>query len=173
MALVEALVACTLLAVGVTALLQLFSGSAHVARDGAATTRASALAVQKVEELRALAFTVDAAGQAVTDRSSDTARSPESSRGGTGLTPSSALSLLRDTDGYVDYLDHAGAKVASPADAAFRRRWSVSACAGCGSEALVLEVVVRPLSQTDAAVTAVHRGPGEARLLLLRRRGLP
>ena len=173
MALVEALVACTVLAVGVTALVQLFSGSAQVARDGAVTTRASALAAQKLEELRALAFTVDAAGQIVTDRSSDTARSPESSLGGTGLTPSSGLSLGSDTDGYVDYVDDAGAKVATAAEAAFRRRWSVGACAGCGSEALVLEVVVRPLSQADAAVTALHRGRGEARLLLLRRRGLP
>jgi type II secretory pathway pseudopilin PulG len=86
--LVETLVATTMLAVGLTALAQLFAISVKnnsVAKNGTFT---SVLASQKIEQLRGLTYGFDVLGLPITDTTTNTTVSPETPTGGTGLAPS-------------------------------------------------------------------------------------
>jgi type II secretory pathway pseudopilin PulG len=170
-ALIEAIVASTVLAVGVVGLLQLVSVSAQAARDAAATTDAASLAAQKLEELRSLAFGIGVDGRFVTDTVSDTTTTPERPVGGTGLTPSPPMALSRDTPGYVDHVDQYGVKVADAAHAAFTRRWSIVPLPAFPEQALVIQVFATRRPPRGVAVESGVRRPGEALVLTIRRRG--
>src|SRR5471030_3520726 len=91
--LLEVLVAMTIVAVGGVALAQLFALSTRANLHARQTTLAALLAQQKMEQLRGLAWSVDALGQPVSDVASDTTVVPEAASGGTGLTPSPAGAL--------------------------------------------------------------------------------
>ncbi len=172
-ALVEALVACGVLALGVVALVQLFVVSAQAARDAGDTTVAASLAGQKAEELRGLVYGVDAAGASLTDTSSDTATSPESATGGTGLSTSPRSSLVRDTPGYVDYVDQHGTKVGEPAAGTFTRRWSITPLPESPDRALVVQVWVTRRAGPYSEAPGHGRLPGQASVVTVRRRGQP
>src|SRR5262249_4950404 len=106
---------------------------------------AQLLAEEKMEELRALPFTVDAQGHAIT-------------ASGLGLSPPGALTT--NVDGHCDLFDRRGAplRAGSTAAAPFIRRWSVEPLAASPDSALVLQVLV------------VRRPAGETRLMTMRAR---
>ena len=104
------------------------SRSADVAR---ATTAATMLAGQKLEQLRALAFAFTVDGAPVDDRESDASDWPGAVTGGRGLSLSPPGTLAANTTGFVDYLDGRGQWLghgsSPPAGTAFVRRWSIEA----------------------------------------------
>jgi hypothetical protein len=105
------------------------------------------LAVQKVEQLRSLAWRFVDAGvlQPVSDSTTDLSREPMTAGGG-GLSPSPTGTLSANTPGYVDYLDKHGRWVgtgpAPPASAVFIRRWNVALLPSSPGDSLVLRVLV-------------------------------
>src|SRR5581483_4026066 len=105
------IVATTILAGALLLLGQVVLAATRGTTDAAALSYATVLACQKMDQLRALVMSVDAAGVTTTDTSTDTAAVPEQSPGGTGLTPSPPSSTDVDTSGYVDFLDDAGASL--------------------------------------------------------------
>src|SRR5690349_17697133 len=86
--LIEALIASTILLAGLSVLAQLFGASSTTSRRSELTTSATVLAIEKMEQLRGLAWGFDALGLGRSDFSSDIAAFPERSNGGSGLTPS-------------------------------------------------------------------------------------
>jgi prepilin-type N-terminal cleavage/methylation domain-containing protein len=155
--LIEVMVASAVLAGAVLSAAQLFAAATASTADARAVGEGTVLAWQKLEQLRSLAFTSDDLGMPVTDASTDTAASPERPFGGTGLNPSPAGTLVRDTDGYVDYLDGHGTLLGGgaplPAAARYRRRWAIET--RDGPDLLVLRVRVLPAGREVEAANIV------------------
>ena len=106
---------------------QLFAASTIAnlsARTGTSTT---AMAEQKMEQIRSLTWGFDTAGQGlpVSDTTTNLAVYPFTSSG-TGLNPSPANSLEQNVTGCFDYVDAAGAWVGTGDDAARHRRLSAA-----------------------------------------------
>jgi prepilin-type N-terminal cleavage/methylation domain-containing protein len=147
--LLEVMVALGLLVGGVLAVAQLLVAAARTAQVSRATTVATSVAAQKLEQLRSLTwgYTVDGAPV-------------------DGLEPSPPGALAADTAGFVDYLDDRGVAVGSglspPAQAMFTRRWSAEVDDGSvPPEIMMLRVVVlrREVSSvrsSDGATTWVE-----------------
>ena len=153
--LLEVLVATTLLFVGVAALAGLSMMATHANTTARATTFASLLAAQKMEELRALPWGYDALGQPRSD-----------------LTPSPPDALSRNVSGYCDFLDAAGRSLGTgsspPAQALFVRRWSIEPMPSNPANTLVLHVLVtRIRSDQSGASDAL---PGDVSLVTVRTR---
>jgi prepilin-type N-terminal cleavage/methylation domain-containing protein len=141
--LIEALVAMTIMLVGVLPLAQLMAASTKSNSSARANSLATLLAAAKVESLRAIEWR------------------------GAGLAPSPAGALSTNTPGYVEYLDGRGATLSDsglvagtpPVGTVYLRRWSVVALPATLS-AVVLQVVVKPWPDRGAAdaarVTAVR-----------------
>ena len=145
--LLEALVACGLIVVLAAGVARLTLASVAAVRASGDETLALLLAVQKIEQLRSLAWGPAPAGGgplsvAAPDPSGAGDRPP-----GVGASP--ADSLDRNVPGYVDYLNGRGARVGGgarpPAGTAFVRRWSVQPAAVMPGDLRVLDVVVLPL----------------------------
>ena len=174
--LIEVLAATTIMVVAVTALARLFVMSTRANYNAKTTTFATVLAVQKMEQLRGLAWGFDTLGLPISDTTTDTSVVPESSTGGTGLTPSPSGSLQQKTSGYCDFLDANGRSLGGgttpPAAAAFIRRWSIEPLPTNPSNTIVIQVLVRPFGGRGAAedVTDARRLPGEARIVSVRTR---
>lgn len=140
---------------------------------------ASMLAVAQIERLRGLPFEFDVAPPAGVFRHTDLSTNvamPGLEEGGAGLTASPPGALLRDTDGYVDYLDAAGRWVgnwaAPSADAAYVRRWAITPLPASPEDAIVLQVLVAPIAlerRLGPRVDAARR-PGDCWLTLVRAR---
>lgn len=139
------------------------------------------LASSRLEQLRGLEFRFEDGGAGppvrFTDRTTDLA-APEPRTGGRGLAPAPPGCLLRDTSGYVDYLDAGGRWLAAgdtpPPGAHYARRWSVSPLPSSPLDALVLQVLVTPVAQELAAGARLDaaRRPGDVWLTLVRTRVL-
>jgi type II secretory pathway pseudopilin PulG len=144
--LLEALVATSIMAVGVAALAQLAALSLYANVRARQTTVAPVLAQQKVEELVAEA----AVG---------------------GLAPSPAGTLARDVAGYCDFVDRAGRPLgvgpSPPADSAFARRWSIEPLPASPAHTSILQVLVIDLRHhaTANAIPSSVRLPGDARVV--------
>ncbi len=140
---------CAALAVGLTPVLIRASTAAGTAR---ARATATAAAVERLEQLRALDWAVadDGAGGDIdiTDVVTGLDVAP-ASLAGTGLGASPAGSLLRDMDGWVDYLDQDGRWMGAggrpPAGALFVRRWNISPLPSAPASALAIQVLVTSL----------------------------
>ncbi len=173
--LIETMVATALLAVALTSLAQLFAISTRanaVAKNGTFT---QILAEQKMEQLRALTWGFDTLGLPVSDTSTNTAVSPETQTGGTGLAPSPSNTLRTNTTGYVDYLDPNGRSLGGgtvlPANTAYIRRWYIEPLPTNPNNTLVIQVLVtRRQNRTDNDTTSVRRLPEEARLVTIKTR---
>jgi hypothetical protein len=142
--LVEAIVATALVATSLAGVAQLF-GMAIAANTASQTsTFTTALAAQKVEQLR---------GERV-------------------LTPSPPHALDEDTPGYVDYVDTHGNAVDernAPGGALYVRRWAVEPLPADSANTVVVQVrVVR-----GGRPVGADRLPGEARLVTVRTRVPP
>lgn len=144
---------CAALAVGLTPVLLRATTAAGRARDRAAATAA---AVERLEQLRALDWGVvdDGAGGELDVTDTSTALDEGlPTLAGTGLAASPPASLLRDIDGWVDYLDGEGrwlaSGVAPPPGARLVRRWNVSPLPSAPALAVARQVLVTP-AETEA-----------------------
>jgi hypothetical protein len=143
--LIEALVATSIMTVGVAALAQLAGLSLYADMQARQTSVAPVLAQQKVEELVAEA----AAG---------------------GLAPSPAGTLTSDVVGYCDFVDRAGRPLGAgpaPPDSAYARRWSIEPLPASSAHTSILQVLVidrRHHAAGNAAPLNV-RLPGDARIV--------
>jgi hypothetical protein len=181
--LVDVLVALAVVmcaAAGVAGLVSVAARAAQTARN---LTSSTTLAVQKMEQLKALTWTyagTDAAAPAVTDLTTDVSVDPHAG-GGRGLGASPAGTLDRNTPGYVDFLDAAGRWVGSgttpPPAAVFVRRWSVEPLPAEADAVLMLQVLVTRVGPERSVALAAgeRRTPlaGDARLATLSARRLP
>jgi type II secretory pathway pseudopilin PulG len=174
--LLEVLFASTMLIVGVAGLAQLFALSTRTNTSARATTFASLLAQQKMEQLRGLTWGFDTLGLPLTDNSTNIAAAVETPTGGTGLTPSPTGTLGNNINGYVDYLDATGKSLGSgsnaPSGTIFVRRWSIEPLPTNPNNTLVLQVLVfrkRNRGSADNA-TGVGRLPDEARIISVKTR---
>ena len=173
--LVETLVATTMLAVALTALAELLVISVKnnaVAKNGTFT---SVLAAQKMEQLRGLTYGFDVLGLPVSDTTTDTAVSPETPTGGTGLAPSPTNTLRANTNGYVDYLDPYGKSLGGgtviPDNTSYIRRWMVETLPTNPNNTIILQVLVtRRRDRGTADAGSVARAPEEARLITVKTR---
>jgi prepilin-type N-terminal cleavage/methylation domain-containing protein len=170
--LIEVLVAMGLLMVVSLGVAQLFAASTQVNLKARAQTSTTALAEQKLEQIRSLTWGFDdqGLGLPVSDVTTNLSVYPPT-KNGTGLNPSPATSIQENTIGYVDFLDGAGTWVGTgttpPASAVYIRRWSIQPLPTNPNNTLVFQVLVttRSNEQVRAAGTASRlRFPGDALL---------
>ena len=166
-ALAEVLVAAALLiaiAVGVS---QVIAGAVRAGVSARTRTIGTALAVQRMEQLRSLTWIeitdeVSGASTPLSDLTTDLSMEPASGSG-PGLQPSPANTLEDNIPPYVDYLDASGAwvghGVTPPREAVYIRRWSVRPLEVDPGNALVLQVLV-----TTARDRSSPRLPEDVRL---------
>ena len=147
--LLEALIACGLIVVLAAGVAQLTLASVRAVRTAGDETRALLLAVQKMEQLRSLAWDREPAGHALEPAAA-------ADHAGAGAAP--AGSLDRNVPGYVDYLSGRGSPVGGgarpPAGTAFVRRWSVQPAPRLPGDLLALDVVVLTLRAAERAGAA-------------------
>jgi hypothetical protein len=163
------LVAIAILAGAVGTLAQLAVVAAHANASARIATFSALLAAQKMEQLRALTWGIDASGQSISDLSTDVTVTPPAAHNGIGLTPSPGDALQRDTPGYCDFLDANGrwlAGGAPPSGAIYARRWSIDPLPSSPDDTLVLQVLV-VRRRTNSTV---FKRPDEARLTTVRTR---
>ncbi len=149
--LVETVVATGILVTALAGLAQLLALSVRSTREAGSQSAALIAAQDKVEALRALAFTYDAAGSAIT--------APE-------LAVRNSLSLEDDTPGAVDYVAANGAVVDEEDEgqgAVFTRRWRITSLDAFAPEAIVIEVCMfhspaegLPLAASEACLATVR-----------------
>jgi type II secretory pathway pseudopilin PulG len=179
--LVEVLVSMGLLTAVSLGVAQLFAASAranHIARGLTSTT---AMAEQKMEQIRALTWGFDAEGNGlpISDTSTNLAVYPSTATG-SGLNPSASDSLEENTAGFVDFLDADGTWVGTgttvPAAAVYIRRWSITPLPTNPNNTLVIQVLVTPvaneMARVDSAFTRT-RMPGDALLVTVKTRKAP
>jgi hypothetical protein len=167
--LVEALTATALVITICTGVALLIVRSAGAIWTTGARSVAVVAAQQKLEQLSALEWRTDAAGVHRSDLSTDLSVDPPDASG-SGLQPSPADSLDRNTPGFADFVGHDGqwrgrGSAASPGTA-FVRRWSVAAYPRDPADTIVLTVVVLPVA--EASGRAAH--PAVVRLQTIRTR---
>jgi hypothetical protein len=160
---------------------QLFAASAranHIARGLTSTT---AMAEQKIEQIRALTwgFDSDGNGLPVSDTSTNLAVFPPTATGG-GLNPSPSDALEKNTAGFVDFLDASGTWVGTgstpPATAVYIRRWSITPLPTNPNNTLVIQVLVTPVTNELARVESAFtrtRMAGDALLITVKTRKAP
>jgi type II secretory pathway pseudopilin PulG len=176
----ETLVATTILAVGLTALAQLFVLSVRANKGSRSTSYAAVLAQQKMEQLRGLSYGFDSIGLPLSDNTTDTRVVPEKATGGTGLAPSPANVLIANVGGYCDFLDKGGSPLAStdgitaPPSTAYTRRWAIQPMPTNPNNTIVIQVLVTSRANRGAADSDVNpagtRLPDEARMMSVKTR---
>jgi type II secretory pathway pseudopilin PulG len=170
--LLEVLVAMSIFLVALTTLAHLSVVSTRANSSARTATFASLLAVQKMEQLRALAWGFDAFGRPLSDTTTDVTVFPPRSNEGVGLSPSPPGALGQTTTGYSDYLDANGTSLGghatAPAAAIYIRRWSVELLPSSPDDVLVLQVIVTRVHSGPAA--AARTQPDEARIATVKTR---
>jgi type II secretory pathway pseudopilin PulG len=176
--LVEVLISMGLLTAVSLGVAQLFAVSTranYVARGQTSTT---AMAEQKLEQLRALTWGFDSEGQGlpVSDTTTNLAVDPPSATGA-GLNPSPSNALEVNTPGYVDFLDangvYVGTGITPPGSAVYIRRWTIRPLPTNPNNTLVLQVLVTPVANEGSRVAGPgprRRMPGDALLLSVKTR---
>ena len=177
--LVEVLIATTLFTVVTLAAAHLLVWAVRALWITGAQTTALAAAQAKMEELQALAWRFDDAGNRISDFETNLAMQPAVG-GGPGLSTSPPNALLASLDGYADYLDADGGWLGGgtqpPSGAVFVRRWAVRpltrTTTTTGTEdTLVLQVLVVPLAnQPNGRDRLAGRSGGESLLTTARTR---
>jgi prepilin-type N-terminal cleavage/methylation domain-containing protein len=166
--LVEVLVALAIVTCAAAGLAGLVTVAVRAAEVARSLTSCTTLAVQKMEQLKALTWSFADAGVVsppVSDTTTDLSSDPPTG-GGRGLAPSPSGVLDRNTPGYVDFLDRdgrwVGTGVTPPAPAVFIRRWSVTPLPADPDDSLMLQVLVTRVVVERGLAT----GPGDPRLPL-------
>ena len=178
--LIEVLVAMCLVSALALGVAPLFATATSVTALAGDQTSATLLASAKLEQLFSLAWHMEVslggASVSVSDTTTDLS-GPVPVEGGTGLSPSPADALSRNSSGFVDFLDRDGrwlsADTSAPPGAYFVRRWSIARSTAPG-EALALQVLVRTRARdvSRAALDADVELPGDTRLAAVRVRRL-
>jgi hypothetical protein len=139
-------------------------------------TFATALAQEKMEQLRGLAWGFDDLGLPVNDLTTNLANDPPTDDG-VGLQPSSAGALSKNDDGYVDYLDRFGRSLGGginpPATTVYVRRWSVEPLPTNPNNTVILQVLVFGIgdrANNGGDVTVLKSVRNEARLVSVKTR---
>jgi prepilin-type N-terminal cleavage/methylation domain-containing protein len=176
--LVEVLVAMGLLTAVSLGVAQLFALSTRANVIAKGQTSTTAMAEQKLEQLRSLTWGFDLAGQGLplSDTTSNLTVTPPT-QDGSGLNPSPVDSLEQNTAGFVDFIDGAGAWVGTgttpPATAVYIRRWSIQPLPTNPNNTLVIQVLVTPVVSEQARVESAFtrtRMAGDALLVTVRTR---
>lgn len=156
--LIEAIVASALVITMTAGVAHLLVWARRAAWSAGTGRAAVSMAAQKMEQLRAIPWHLDAGGAVVSDATTDLAHDPPRA-GGTGLQPSPGGALERNTPGFVDYLDGdgrwCGTGVRPPPAAAFVRRWAIQPFPPDAADTIVFVVVVQAVA--DAAMGAAAR----------------
>jgi hypothetical protein len=168
-ALIEALIAIAVLITVAASMAHLIVRSRRAVWAAGTQSAALSIAQQKLEQLTALEWRVDAAGVRHSDHTSDLSFDPPTD-GGIGLQQSPPDALDRNLDGFADFVGTNARWVgrgAQPAAAAvFVRRWSVVPYDADPADTLVLTVVVLPVADAAGGLA----GPASARLQTIRTR---
>jgi prepilin-type N-terminal cleavage/methylation domain-containing protein len=176
--LVEVLVAMGILTAVSLGVAQLFALSTRNNLTAKGQTSTTAMAEQKLEQLRALTWGFDLSGQGLplTDTTTNLAVTPPE-HNGTGLNPSPADALERNTEGFVDFLDGNGQWVGTgskpPASAVYIRRWSITPLPTNPNNTIVIQVLVTPVASEQARVESAFtrtRMSGDALLVTVKTR---
>lgn len=175
--LAEVLVSMGILTAVSLGVAQLFAVSTRANLVARGQTSTTAMAEQKIEQLRSLTWGFDADGQGlpVSDTITNLAVDPPQPTGA-GLNPSPIDTLEQNTAGYVDFLDAHGTYVGTgatpPGTAAFVRRWSIRPLPTNPNNTLVLQVLVTPVSNEGSRVGGGprRRMPGDALLISVKTR---
>lgn len=176
--LVEVLISMAILTAVSLGVAQLFAVSSRANLIARGQTSTTAMAEQKLEQLRALTWGFDADGQGlpVSDTTTNLSVDPPAATGG-GLNPSPVNSLEANTAGYVDFLDAHGTYVGTgstpPGSAAFIRRWSIRPLPTNPNNTLVLQVLVTPVANEGSRTGGPgprQRMPGDALLVSVKTR---
>ena len=177
--LVEVLISLGLLTTVSLGVAQLFAASTNANRVARNATSTTALAEQKMEQLRSLTwgFDLQGLGLPLTDTTTNLATYPHTTDGG-GLNPSPDNTLLRNTAGYVDYLDATGAYLDTgdtpPSGTVFIRRWAVQPLPTNPNNTLILQVLVttvaNEVARTNPDAPTRVRLPGDALLISVKTR---
>jgi len=156
---------------------QLFAVSTRANQVAKGQTSATALAEQKLEQLRALTWGFDLTGSGlpVTDTNTNLSVYPPS-QNGSGLNPSPGDSLYQSTVGYVDYLaaggNWLGNGLQAPAGTVYVRRWAVQPLPTNPNNTLILQVMVTPIGNDAVRQAGGSRTrlPGESLLVSVKTR---
>ena len=176
--LVEVLVAMGLLTVVSLGVAQLFALSTRANVIAKGQTSTTAMAEQKLEQLRGLTWGFDLQGQGLplSDTTTNLTVTPPT-HNGSGLNPSPSDSLEQNTAGFVDFLNGAGQWVGTgtrpPASAVYIRRWSIQPLPTNPNNTLVIQVLVTPVASEMARVQSAFtrtRMAGDALLVTVRTR---
>ena len=176
--LVEVLVAMGLLTAVSLGVAQLFALSTRANLVAKGATSTTAMAEQKLEQLRGLTWGFDIAGQGlpVSDTTTNLTVTPPT-HDGSGLNPSPSDALEQNTAGFVDFLDGGGNWVGTgmtpPAAAVYIRRWSIQPLPTNPNNTLVIQVLVTPVTNEQARVASQStrtRMAGDALLVTVRTR---
>ncbi len=164
--LIEVLVSVALLSVVSLGVAQLFALATKANHSSKGQTSTALLAVQKMEQMKALTWGFDQNAAALGLPASDTGTDLSTAQptgGGPGLNPSPANAIEQDTPGYVDYLDEHGIWLGNSAAAApaamYVRRWSITPLPTNPNNTLVFQVRVMTMRQAQLLAAA---GDGEA-----------
>jgi prepilin-type N-terminal cleavage/methylation domain-containing protein len=157
--LIEVCVAMMLITLVATGAAQLFTATIKAADAARVQSSTAILASQKIEQFRALVWTVDVNGQPLSDRTTNLSVEPPTS-GGSGLGPSPPNTLDANTPGYVDFLNARGGWVGTgataPATARYIRRWRVQSLPEDPDNVVILQVLVTTVGR-DREATAPRR----------------
>lgn len=165
----------TAVSLGVAQLFALTTRANLIAKGQTSTT---AMAEQKLEQLRGLTWGFDLEGQGLplSDTTTNLAVYPPA-HNGSGLNPSPADSLEENTPGFVDFVDGSGTWVGTgttpPASAVYIRRWSIQPLPTNPNNTLVIQVLVTPVASESARVESAFsrtRMVGDALLVTVRTR---
>ncbi|MEO8521121.1 MAG: prepilin-type N-terminal cleavage/methylation domain-containing protein [Acidobacteriota bacterium] len=159
--LIEVIISMALLTIVSLGVAQVFAMSARVNLVARGQTSTTAMAEQKLEQLRGLTWGFDLQGQGLplTDTTTNLAVYPTTTNG-SGLNPSPADSLEQNTAGYVDFLDANGTWVGTgttpPGTAMYIRRWSILPLPTNPNNTLVLQVLVTPIATEATRVATAY-----------------
>jgi prepilin-type N-terminal cleavage/methylation domain-containing protein len=176
--LVEVLVAMGLLTAVSLGVAQLFALSTRANLIAKGQTSTTAMAEQKLEQLRGLTWGFDLQGQGLplSDTTTNLAVEPPA-HNGSGLNPSPSDALEQNTAGFVDFLDGNGAWVGTgttpPGSAVYIRRWSIQPLPTNPNNTLVIQVLVTPVALEATRVQTAYtrtRMVGDALLVTVRTR---
>jgi prepilin-type N-terminal cleavage/methylation domain-containing protein len=176
--LIEVVIAMGLLTAVSLGVAQLFALTTRANLIAKGQTSTTAMAEQKLEQLRGLTWGFDLEGQGLplSDTTTNLAVYPPA-HSGSGLNPSPSDSLEENTPGFVDFVDGSGTWVGTgttpPASAVYIRRWSIQPLPTNPNNTLVIQVLVTPVASESARVESAFtrtRMVGDALLVTVRTR---
>ena len=174
--LLETMIATLLLAGALASTAHLFVVATRSNLNSQRQTFASTLALEKMEQLRGLAWGFDEIGLPISDYTTNLALDPPDADGGTGLSQSPDNSLAANVDGYVDYLDRYGQTLGGGTDipdgTTYVRRWSIEPLPTNPNNTLILQVIVFNVGDRadDGQGPVLNTRRDEARLVSVKTR---